>query len=109
RPAVCARSTKNGPKYGVARSTVPSSGLRRYTNALDDVGTGNVPRLARSAREMVSVVACVDALSRAGLPVCTDWFCRRKVSTLDTVCACDGGGIVRNASTTAESTTRLDV
>jgi hypothetical protein len=72
RPAVCARSTKNGPKYGVERSTVPSSGLRRYRNALEDVGTGSVARFASSAREIVSVVACVDARSRSGLPVCTD-------------------------------------
>src|SRR6185295_1548782 len=90
RPAVSARSMKNGPKLCVARSTVPSAGLRRYTNAPDEEVSGRVARLARSALEIVSLVARAASRSRSMLPVATDWLVTRKVSTSDTVCACAG-------------------
>src|SRR3954464_2824693 len=91
RPAVRARSRKNGPKVCVGRSTVPSSGWTRKTNAPDEDGTGSVARLARSAREIVSLVACAASRSRSTLPVWTDWFVTRKPRTSPSVCACAGG------------------
>src|SRR6185436_16039129 len=97
RPAVSARSMKNGPKLCVARSTVPSAGFRRYTNAPDELVTGSVARLARSAREMVSLVASAASRSRSMLPVATDWLVTRNVSTSETVCACAGAAATSSA------------
>src|SRR4029079_17670537 len=91
RPAVSARSRKNGPKVWVGRSTVPSSGLNRYTTAPDVDGTGSVARLASSARDIVSLAACAASRSRCGLPVSTDWLVTRNPRTSPRVCACAGG------------------
>jgi len=64
--------------------------LRQQSNAPEDVGTGNVARFARSAREIVSLVACAAARSRSTLPVATDWFVTRNVRTSDTDWAAAG-------------------
>src|SRR6476619_1105706 len=83
-PVVCARSTKDGPKVCVTRSTVPSCGFKRRANAPGDAGTGSVARFARKARAIVSLVAWAALRSRSTLPVATDWFVSRNVRTSDT-------------------------
>jgi hypothetical protein len=98
RPAVSARSMKKGPKLCVARSTVPSAGFRRYRKAPDEVATGSVARLARSAFEIVSLVASAAARSRSMLSVATDSLVTRNVSTSETVCARAGAALRRRPS-----------
>src|SRR5579872_7087723 len=112
RPAVWARSTKNGPKLCVERSTVPSSGFKRYTKPLDEVATGSVARFASTAREIVWLVASAAVRSRWKSPVDTDWFVTRNVSTSETVCASVRAAVIVATSSAARilvmSTSLLD-
>src|SRR5689334_17945355 len=69
------------------RSGAPSSGFSRYTNPLDEVGTGKVARFASSAREIVALAPSAAARPPSTLPVCTPGFVTRTVNTSDPDCA----------------------
>ena len=84
---------KNGPKLSLARSTVPSSGLKRYEKPPDDELKGVVVSSVSSSRPIVSRVTSADSASLTKSPVGTPCVVSRNdsVSTSDS-CAWVGRG-----------------
>ena len=71
--------------------------------------TGSVARLARSALEIVSLVARAASRSRSMLPVSTDWFVTRNVSTSDTVCAPAGDAAISRTAAASQLVRRSSI